>query len=127
MGGRGTYASGNNVAYTYETIGKISGAKILSPMNKGKSGSLPEESHSSRAYIQLDKNGVFRRIRFYNEGHLPILELDYHNEKGLSKHGESVLHVHEYSKPGIENRLPARKATAIEVEQYRQYLKGIEL
>jgi len=119
MGGRGTFASGINVAYTYETVGKIGGIKILAPMSKGKSGSLPEEAHSSQAYIQLDKNGVFRRIRFYNESHLPILELDYHNEKGLSKNGESVLHIHEYSKPGIENRLPARKATAAEIEHYR--------
>lgn len=29
MGGRGTYASGNAVPYTYETIGKIEGVKIL--------------------------------------------------------------------------------------------------
>ena len=28
MGGRGTYASGNNVAYTYETIGKIHNIKV---------------------------------------------------------------------------------------------------
>ena len=29
MGGRGTYASGNNVPFTYEPIGKIAGVKIL--------------------------------------------------------------------------------------------------
>lgn len=29
MGGRGTFASGNSVAYTYETIGKIGGIKVL--------------------------------------------------------------------------------------------------
>ena len=29
MGGRGTYASGNNVSYTYETVGKIEGVKVL--------------------------------------------------------------------------------------------------
>jgi len=127
MGGRGTFASGINVAYTYETIGKINGIKILAPIDKEKSGSLPEEAHSSRAYIQLDKNGIFRRMRFYNENHLPFLELDYHNEKGLSKNGESVLHIHGYLKPGIENRLPARKATLAEIEQYLQYLKGVKL
>ena len=29
MGGRGTFASGNNVAYSYETVGKYEGDKIL--------------------------------------------------------------------------------------------------
>ena len=125
MGGRGTYAVGNNVAYTYETVGKIGDVKILERMDKSKSGALPEEAHASQAYIQLDKNGVFRRMRFYNEKHLPVLELDYHNERGISAHGEAVLHIHEYSQPGIEYRLPARKASAAEIEKYRIYLKGV--
>ena len=49
MGGRGTFASGNSVAYNYETVGKIEGVKVL----KGTSDkhSLPEEAHSSDAYI----------------------------------------------------------------------------
>ena len=125
MGGRGTFASGNPVPYTYETVGKIGSVKILSKIDRSKSGALPEESHTAQAYIQLDRKGSFRRIRFYNDNHLPVLELDYHNEKGLSKHGESVLHIHEYIKPGIENRLPARLATQSEIEKYRKYLKGI--
>lgn len=29
MGSRGTLAIGNNVAYTYETVGKIEGIKVL--------------------------------------------------------------------------------------------------
>ena len=29
MGGRGTFAAGNNVAYTYETVGKIEGIKVM--------------------------------------------------------------------------------------------------
>ena len=29
MGGRGTFAAGKNVAYTYETVGKIEGVKVL--------------------------------------------------------------------------------------------------
>lgn len=125
MGGRGSFASGKSVAYTYETVGKIANTKILEKADKSKSGALPEEAHSSSAYIQLDRNGVFRRIRFYNESHLPVLELDYHIEKGLSKHGEPVLHIHEYSKPGIDNRLPARTATPSEIKKYRVYLKGV--
>lgn len=51
MSGRGTFTIGNNVDYTYETIDKIEGVKVLSGKN-GKHG-LPEESHSSTAYIKI--------------------------------------------------------------------------
>ena len=42
MGGRGTFAAGKNVAYTYETVGKIEGVKVLEKTNKNASGGLPE-------------------------------------------------------------------------------------
>ena len=29
MGGRGTFASGNNVAYNYAMVGEIEGVKVL--------------------------------------------------------------------------------------------------
>ena len=29
MGGRGTFASGNAVPYTYNTVGKIDGVKVI--------------------------------------------------------------------------------------------------
>lgn len=62
MGGRGTFAAGNIVAYTYETIGKIAGVKVLAGLN-GKHG-LPEEAHSSRAYIALKPDGTFHEMLF---------------------------------------------------------------
>ena len=34
MGGRGTFAAGKNVAYTYETVGFIDGVKILFKKSK---------------------------------------------------------------------------------------------
>lgn len=50
MGGRGTFASGKNVAYTYDKVGEIEGVKVLF----GKEGTglhdLPAESHSSNMY-----------------------------------------------------------------------------
>ena len=58
MGGRGTFASGNTVPYTYNTVGKIGGVKVLKGM-QGKHG-LPEEAHSSNAYISLHPNGSVR-------------------------------------------------------------------
>ena len=47
MGGRGTFASGKNVAYSYETVGKIEGVKVLKGI--GQARGLPVESHSSNA------------------------------------------------------------------------------
>lgn len=35
MGGRGTYAIGNNVEYTYKTVGKIDGIKVLKGFGGG--------------------------------------------------------------------------------------------
>lgn len=81
MGGRGTYAAGNNVAYTYETIGKIAGVKVLSGLN-GKHG-LPEEAHSSRAYIKLKRDGTFHEIRLYDQDHYLTFELAFHPEPNL--------------------------------------------
>ena len=58
MSGRGTFAIGNNVDYTYESIDKIEGVKVLS----GKNGLL-EESYSSTAYIKLKPGGTFYEMR----------------------------------------------------------------
>lgn len=126
MGGKGTFADGKNVPYTYEKIGEINGVKILEPLNKSSSLKLPEESHSSSSYVVLDKNGIFHQYREYNKEHLPVFEIGYHFEKGISEAGEHVFHVHEYSKPGVDNRKPARKITQAEYEKYKKFFKGVE-
>ena len=100
MGGRGTFASGNNVAYSYETVDKIDGVKVLQPMDKTKSLKLPEESHSSSSYVLLDKDGVFHQYREYNSNHEVVLEIGYHHEKALGK--GDILHIHIHQKPGID-------------------------
>ena len=66
MGGRGTFAAGKQVAYTYETVGKVDGVKIINPIDKSKSLKLPEESHSSVGYVLYDKDGVFHQYRKNN-------------------------------------------------------------
>ena len=38
MGGRGTFASGNHVGYTYETVGMIEGVKVLQGLNGNSKG-----------------------------------------------------------------------------------------
>ena len=47
MGGRGTFTACNSVAYSYETVDKIDGVKVLQKLNHKASGGLPEEAHSS--------------------------------------------------------------------------------
>ena len=56
MGGRGTFAAGNSVPYSYKTVGFIEGVKVLERIN-GKHA-LPESSHSSDAYIKLKPDGI---------------------------------------------------------------------
>ena len=101
MGGRGTFAAGNPVDYVYEyTDEEINGVKVL----KGKKiegrkteHGLPESSHSSSAYIKLDKNGNFKEIRFYDKNHCVYLEIGYHGEESLTGNRHTpVLHYHTY-------------------------------
>ena len=51
---------------------------------------------------------------------------EYLSEKGISKQGEHVFHVHEYSAPGIDNRQPARNITTQEYEKYKKFFKGVK-
>jgi hypothetical protein len=126
MGGRGTFAVGNIVPYQYKTVDKIEGVKVLEPIDSTKSFNLPAESHSSSSYIGLDKNGVFHQYREYNSNHDIVFEIDYHYEQGLSKNGEHVFHVHDYLKPGIDNRGKAREMTQSEYEKYKKFFRGVE-
>ena len=125
MGGRGTYAVGNNVPYTYKTIGKVEGVKILVPIDSKKSLKLPEESHSASSYIVLDKNGVFRQYREYNQKHEVTLEIGYHSEPDLGK--GKVLHIHIYHNPGVENHNLAEKRLLTEKEKkkYSKFFIGV--
>lgn len=127
MGGRGTFAAGNNVPYKYKTVEIIEGVKVIQPKDSGRSYNLPVESHSSSSYILLNKAGVFRQYREYNAQHEVIFEIGYHFEPNMSKHGEPVLHVHDYSAPGIQNRGKARLITEEELKKYRKFLKGVDL
>ena len=68
MGGRGTFAAGNPVPYSYKTVETIDGVKVLQGTS-GKHG-LPESSHSSEAYIKQKPDGTFHEMRFYNKEHI---------------------------------------------------------
>ena len=89
MSGRGTFAIGNNVDYTYETIDKIEGVKVLSGKNS-KHG-LPEESHSSTAYIKIKPDGTFYEMRIYDENHYLIKEIAYYPEPVINNGAENII------------------------------------
>jgi hypothetical protein len=122
MGGRGTFAAGNNVAYTYETVGKIEGVKVLF----GKPGTglhdLPAEAHSSNMYIKLHKDGTLNMLRIYDDEHYLSAEIAYHPEPDLTKNRESVLHIHYYDHNF--NRTKAAYLTREIYEKYKKYLVG---
>lgn len=123
MGGRGTFAAGNIVAYTYVTTGKIAGIKVLSGIN-GKHG-LPEEAHSSYAYIKLKPDGTFHEMRIYDKDHYLKYEIAYHPEPNLDSSRKPVLHYHVYDRDF--NRSAANKATKPMKRHFRKYLKGVPL
>lgn len=114
MGGRGTFASGNTVSYTYNTVGKIDGIKALKGI-QGKHG-LPEEAHSSNAYISLHPNGSVKQIRLYNSNLTAKTDIEYSMHQG-----KLSLHAHDYVN-GV--RQPPRNLTPSEYEKYIKYFGG---
>ena len=127
MGGRGTYAADNNITITFKTVGYIEGIKVLEGIN-GKHG-LPEESHSSNAYIQLNRDGTFRTMRIYGDDHYLQYEIAFHPEPNLNNGNrrEKVLHIHEYKQKDNFKQRTARRLTKDEIEKYRKYLVGVKI
>lgn len=100
MGGRGTYAKGNNVPYQWKTDIKIDGIKALVGLGKGVH-KLPVESHSSGVYARLDHDGTLRELRFYDGNRNLRLEIAYHPEAPLARRAgvpldQPILHYHTY-------------------------------
>ncbi len=114
MGGRGTFAKGNKVAFTYKTIGKIDGIKVLKGID-GKHG-LPEESHSSNAYITLNYDGSIRQIREYNKDLTAKTDIEFSIHKG-----KISLHAHDYKNGKRQN---ARELTNEEKNLYLKHFWG---
>ena len=123
MGGRGTFAAGNNVAYRYKTVGKIEGVKVLEGINNAHK--LPEEAHSSLAYIRLKPDGTFHEIRFYDKNHFLTFEIAYHPEKNLDPSQKPVLHYHVYDKNF--KRSSAKRATKAMKKRYKKFFVGVKL
>ncbi len=122
MGGRGTYAAGNNVEYTYKTVDKIEGVKVLEGLH-GKHD-LPAEAHSSESYIQRYSDGNFKMLRLYDKDHYLTAEIGYHPEKDLDPSRKPILHIHEYKRDNFIDRTP-RLLTEKEYEKYKKYFGGV--
>ena len=121
MGGRGTFASGNSVAYTYYTTGNIEGVKVLSGLNGQHS--LPEEAHSSLAYIKLKPNGTFHEMRIYDNDHYLLYEIAYHPESKVGPKGVPVLHYHVYRKD-FSRTGPIKLSKAMK-KHFKKYFVGV--
>ena len=129
MEGRGTFASGRSVPYTYKTVGTIDGIKVLRPMDTKKSLKLPEESHKSSGYVLYDKDGVFHQYREYDEGHKVVLEIGYHHDNKLGQ--GDVLHAHIHRQPGIDGHKSAEVRILNQsdpiYQKYKKLFAGVKL
>ncbi len=120
MGGRGTYAAGKtNQPFTYKTVGRFHGIKILEGL--GGKHNLPEESHSSPAYAKLYKDGNLQMLRFYDKDKFLTLEIGFHREPDLTGHSRPVYHIHEYERDNFTKRTP-RLFTPEDIKKYGKYL-----
>jgi hypothetical protein len=124
MGGCGTFAAGNNVDFTYHTVGMIEDAKVLEGIPGSGKHHLPEEAHSSTAYIKLRKDGSFGMRRIYDTDHYLKLEIGYHREPDLDSTSVKVLHIHEYLEKGNMQNRTKRLLTSEEYEKYKKYFGG---
>jgi len=123
MGGRGTFASGNPVLYTYETVGKYEGVKILTGMPGTGLHDLPAEAHSSEMYLKLHKDQTMNMLRVYGkDDHLLKMEFAYHPEPKLTGNHDPVLHVHFYDEKF--HRTGPMYVSKELFEQYKKYMKG---
>ncbi|MBQ8144740.1 MAG: hypothetical protein IJ042_08120 [Butyricicoccus sp.] len=114
MGGRGTFAAGNPVPYSYQTVDTIEGVKVLVGVG-GKHG-LPEEAHASSAYISLHHNGKVKQLRLYNSNLTVKVDIEYSVHQG-----KLSLHAHDYV-GGV--RQPARSLTEYEKKEFMKFFGG---
>lgn len=118
MGGRKTFASGIQVPFRWKMVGLFQGVKVLE--GTGGLHKLPEEAHSSDAYVQLFPDGNLQMLRFYDKDHFLTAEIGFHPEPQLTGHSRSVYHIHFYDRKF--HRTDARLLTPVEIEKYEKYL-----
>lgn len=123
MGGRGTFAAGKQVAYTYETVDYVDGIKVLLPKDTKASISLPERSNTpGTSYLSYRKDGTFDQLRVFGDDRIPTLDIDYGKHRG-----KKSLHVHYY-KDGVRgsgNDVVVLHPGDALYERYKRYFKGV--
>lgn len=117
MGGRGTYASGRNVPFVYKTVGLFHGVKVLEG-TEGKHG-LPEEAHTSEAYVKLARDGNLLMLRFYDKDKFLTTEIGFHPEPKLTGHHRPVYHIHFYDRDF--KRTEPRLLIPEEIKKYERF------
>ena len=139
MGGRGTFAAGNPVAYEYQVDtsyvdGKFEGVKVLKGVQGSGKHQLPESSHSSMAYLKMNPDGTFNMMRIYDKKHILRLEIAYHPEPKLAKGKGSVLHYHVYSpefsltkKEDFTRTTKLMRKNSRLNNKYKKYFKGVNI
>ena len=125
MGGCGTYSKGNTPkTFKYKSVGTIHGVKIIEPVDSNVRRKLPEESAKSKAYLLLDKNGVFHQYREYNKNHEVVLEIGYHIEQRIDP-VKPWLHIHRHIIPGFKVSPNGEPLTSAEIEKYKKFFIGV--
>ncbi|MBP5698156.1 MAG: hypothetical protein J6W96_01340 [Alphaproteobacteria bacterium] len=117
MGGRGSYASGNRT-YEYETVGTIEGVKVVRRISG--SNKVPEESYTSKAYVQFDKDGDVKRYREFKDDHTPKFDIDYQREPSVNK-SEKSYHIHYYGSQYKNGRSGAIPISEKELSKYIKF------
>lgn len=72
----------------------------------------------------LNKDGIFRMYREYDDNRYLRFEIAYHPERTIDSSCKPVLHVHEYKPDDFSNR-KARPLSEEEFKKYKKYFKGL--
>ena len=121
MGSRGAFLEKGFKYQKWTSVGyTLEGIKILEPINKNESWSLPERSNTpGTSYILYSKNGEFSNYREYNSKREAVFEIDFHYE-----HGKKEIHVHEWINGERQKRRPI---TTQEKQKYKNLFKGVKV
>ena len=117
MGGKGEAANKSSFKQLYKTIGKIGNIKVLEGIEGCKKHGLPIESHSSDAYIKLNKDRTVKQIRILNSDRSAKADIE------CSVHqGKITIHAHDFVNDKRQNK---RDLTESERNKYLKYFGGI--
>lgn len=122
MGSRGQYHDTNRFSSYFEpqyhAEGYVAGVKVLEH-NSGANGKLPEYAKTATAYIGVNREGKFTRLRIY-ENHRPVIDIDlgHPNHHGLN---DGDVHVHQYGIDKTGHPVRPRGARPMSRTEHEKY------